>query len=258
MAKARENSSLAGEAYVIVRERILRGELLIGQSISRRKLAAELGMTLLPVSEALKRLEDEGHLESRPRAGTRVRLPSEQDVRGHFLVREALEVQAASLFAQIATPEEKAELLKLAIRVDAMASQTSSDRFVYLSVHERFHRRIAECTHFTPLCDAIDRTSALSSTWQCASREREPGVRRNHQILAEELMKTPEAAGEAMRAHIRQSMENTLRRLQPYFALAENPSPRFSRVARESRLESAGPLPVSEGAETEAAPQLNE
>ena len=47
-----ETISLAGEAYVILRERILRGELAIGKVISRRKIATELGMSLLPVSEA--------------------------------------------------------------------------------------------------------------------------------------------------------------------------------------------------------------
>ena len=70
--------SLAGEAYLVVRMRILRGELAVGQAISRRKLAAELGMSFLPVSEALMRLEFEGLLESRPRAGTRVRIPTTQ------------------------------------------------------------------------------------------------------------------------------------------------------------------------------------
>src|ERR1019366_7091819 len=93
-------SSLAAEAYVYIRERLLRGEIAIGQVISRRKIAADLGMSFLPVSEAFLRLEFEGLLESRPRAGTRVRIPSREDVRGHYLVREALEVQAAKLFTQ--------------------------------------------------------------------------------------------------------------------------------------------------------------
>src|SRR5215471_3896337 len=95
--------SLAREAYNVVRHRIIRGELGIGQVVSRRKLAQELGMSFLPVSEALLRLEFEGLLESRPRAGTRVRIPTRQDVRGHYVVREALEVQAAMRFAKVAT-----------------------------------------------------------------------------------------------------------------------------------------------------------
>ena len=41
-------------------------------------------------------------------------------MRGHYLVREALEVEAARLFTEMATPEERSELLKLGLRVDAM------------------------------------------------------------------------------------------------------------------------------------------
>src|SRR5258705_10869709 len=116
-----ETASLAAEAYGVVRQRIARGELTLGEAVSRRQLAAELGMSFLPVSEALLRLEFEGLLESRPRAGTRVRIPSREDVRGHYVVREALEVQAAMLFASGASPEDRAELIAAAARVDAMS-----------------------------------------------------------------------------------------------------------------------------------------
>src|ERR1700690_4421631 len=109
MRDRREDSDLAGEAYVVIRERILRGEVGVGQVISRRKIAAEFGMSFLPVSEAFLRLEFEGLLESRPRAGTRVRIPTREDVLGQYVVREALEVQAAKLFAQTATAEERTE-----------------------------------------------------------------------------------------------------------------------------------------------------
>src|SRR6201996_7406780 len=96
--RARQSEGLAAEAYLTVRDRILRGELKIGQPISRRRLAAELGMSFLPVSEALLRLENEGLVESRPRAGTRVRMPTREDVEGQYIVREALEGQGARAF----------------------------------------------------------------------------------------------------------------------------------------------------------------
>src|ERR1700727_2923384 len=117
--KTSQNQGLAAEAYATVRERIVRGELAMGQVISRRKLATELGMSFLPVTEALIRLENEGLLERRPRAGTRVKVPTRQDVEGHYVIREALEVQAAMLFAERAERDERSELLKLAKRVDA-------------------------------------------------------------------------------------------------------------------------------------------
>src|SRR3954452_9443495 len=137
-------ASLAAEAYEFVKQRILHGALPMGQVISRRKIAAELGMSFLPVSEALLRLEHEGLLESRPRAGTRVRVPTRPDVQGHYVVREALESQAAMLFAEQATRDERSELLKLAVRVDALSTQSDGNRFVYLGLHEKLHRRIAE------------------------------------------------------------------------------------------------------------------
>src|ERR1051326_3558570 len=157
-------SSLAAEAYEFVKQRILQGQLPMGHVISRRKIAAELGMSFLPVSEALLRLEFEGLLESRPRAGTRVRIPSRDDVRGHYTVREALEVQAAMLFASVATPEDRAELQKFAARVDAMSV---SEQSLYLPAHEKLHRKIAEGARCAALSLAIEKTRALASTWFC-------------------------------------------------------------------------------------------
>src|SRR4026208_215652 len=116
MKESAEQSSLASEAYSVVRQRILRGDIALGQVISRRKLAAELSMSFLPVSEALLRLEIEGLLESRPRAGTRVRIPSPEDVQGHYVVREALETQAARLFAQFASARDRSGPKKAAAR----------------------------------------------------------------------------------------------------------------------------------------------
>ncbi|MBO0801433.1 MAG: GntR family transcriptional regulator [Blastocatellia bacterium] len=215
------NGSLASEAYVILRERILRGELPIGKVISRRKLASELGMSLLPVSEAFLRLEFEGLLESRPRAGTRVRIPTEDDVRGHYVVREALEVEAARLFAMAASVQERAELQKLAARVDSLSIQTGGNRFLYLNLHEKLHRRIAECTRCQPLCDAIEKNHVLSSTWLCVTRQPVQGESpRRHQDLIEVLVASdPVAASEAMRSHINSALQNTLHRLEPYFQL---------------------------------------
>ncbi len=228
------SDSLAAEAYLTVRERILRGDLAIGQVVSRRKLAAELGMSFLPVSEALIRLEVEGLLESRPRAGTRVRIPTRQDVEGHYAVREALEVQAARMFAQVATVEERSELKKLAARVDAMRSQPDANRFVYLSLHERLHRRIAECARCPALSEAIEKTHALASTWRCTGisgpSDSEPS--RRHLELLETLAEDdPGAAAEAMRRHIAGSMQRALERLEPYFRLGKRSRKRYARGA---------------------------
>lgn len=220
-ASTPSNGSLAGEAYTIVRRRILRGELSMGQVVSRRKLASELGMSFLPVSEALLRLEYEGILESRPRAGTRIRIPSRADVLGNYVVREALEVQAAVLFTRAATPRHCHELMKLAAKVeDGVADD---DRMSYVRIHHKLHRRIAEIAGCEALVSAIDGNNALASIWFCAqpARRAVSGVGR-HQILVEALA-TGDAskAAEAVRDHLSVSLKHTLPLLKPYFKLRE-------------------------------------
>jgi DNA-binding GntR family transcriptional regulator len=244
MNDSQDTVSLAVEAYVILRERILRGELPIGKVISRRKIATELGMSMLPVSEALQRLEFEGLLESRPRAGTRVKVPTEADVRGHYVVREALEVQAAKLFATVATAQERSELQRLAARVDALSSQADGDRFLYLTLHEKLHRRVAEGAHCQPLCDAIEKNQVLASTWLCVPRPApSDDPPRRHQELVDVLVKgDPEAAAEAMQRHISNALKNTLSRLESYFQIREANGMTFTR-SQKKQAKAAPPAP---------------
>lgn len=233
-----QSSSLAAEAYGIIRERILRGEVAVGQVISRRRVATELAMSLLPVSEAFLQLEFEGLLESRPRAGTRVRIPRREDVVGHYVVREALEIQAARLYARFSTADERSLMMKLAARVDTMAAQPETERSVYLALHEKLHRQIAEYGRCPILCAAIEKTCALSSIWLCMGQAFSDGhnMPRRHQELLEVLGKgDPDAAAEAMRLHIVSSRDVLLQRLEPYFLLGDSSVQAYSRGSKKKR-----------------------
>jgi DNA-binding GntR family transcriptional regulator len=229
-------TSLADEAYRDVRQRILDGEFKLGQPVSRRKIANELGMSFLPVSEALLRLEVEGLLESRPRAGTRVRIPRPEDVEGHYIVREALEVQAARLFALVSTAQERAELQALAARLDEIAGQESEERPDYRELHNRLHRGIAAAARCAALSEAIEQTRALASIWMCDGRGRAHESRRHQQLMEALSSGDPYRAAEAMREHIRSSRQESLERLEPYFRLEGSGASGFRRAAEPQAL----------------------
>jgi DNA-binding GntR family transcriptional regulator len=237
------SESLAAEAYTFVRRQIVRGEMAIGQSVSRRKLAAELGMSFLPVSEALLRLEFEGMLESRPRAGTRVRIPSREDVKGHYLVREILEAESARRFAGHATAAERAGLLKMAAKVDALSRK--KDRGPYLALHHRLHSRIAECARCDALSNVIEQTCALSSTWFCLlPRSVGAAETQRHRELAKALVSnTPEQAAAFMREHVRYSEREALERLKPYFRIKRAHGRTFFRSERAQARRFNGSAP---------------
>ena len=56
-SRARSTGSLSERAYQLIRDKILRGQYPLGAALSRRKLAKELRMSFLPISEALQHLE---------------------------------------------------------------------------------------------------------------------------------------------------------------------------------------------------------
>lgn len=204
-------SSLADQAYEAVRGEILRGQLRPGTPLSRRRLAHELGMSVIPVTDALRRLEGDGLVESRARAGTRVRIPTEKDVRELYELREALESQSARLFAERATPAQRLEVRRLASRVDDLFGRltTSADdpalRFTVHNHHVQLHMRIAEHADSSVLSQAIERSHVLVLNWLFdVVGRRTPLPPRFHSDLVEELISgDPERADAAMRAHVR-------------------------------------------------------
>ncbi len=211
-------SSLAARAYLEIRNQILKGDLPVGMALSRRKLAAELNISVPPVTEALQQLESEGLLESRPRAGTRVRIPTQQDVEDRCIVREALETQAARLFAERATPAEKDELRRMGRRVDQLytcCETEAVDRDFLFSVntyHMSLHLRIAECARCPALRDAIEKEQVLVFNWLFDTAVQRRTLASDHHVRLTESLATgtPEQADAAMRQHIRQGLAEVL------------------------------------------------
>ena len=212
-------ASLSSRAYQIILGRILKGAAPIGGELSRRKLAVELGMSILPVSEALQRLQNEGIVESQPRVGTRVRVPTAADVRERYEIREALECQTARLFCRTAAPADQAELLEAAKHMDALYARCSNGveddpDFLYLvqDTHARFHLSIAEVSGCVALRTMLESNQVLTFNWLYYVAARRPLLpERFHTDLAEALCTNDEeAADRAMRAHVRHGLEHVI------------------------------------------------
>jgi DNA-binding GntR family transcriptional regulator len=202
--------SLAERAYHLILDRMLRGNLPIGSVLSRRKLAEEFRMSLVPVAQALQRLEIEGVLESRPRAGTRVKVPNTDELRERFELRQALECQSARLCAERATFQERLELGRMAENVDhlfaaARFQEPSGDRgFMVNKCHQDLHMRIAECARSELLKSQIDKSHVL--LFNCLydlTLGRQILPPEFHRNLIEVIVKgNPRQAEECMREHV--------------------------------------------------------
>jgi DNA-binding GntR family transcriptional regulator len=225
---SKEWVSLADRAYASIRDGIMTGTYSIGSALSRRKLGAELGMSSLPISEALQRLEAEGLVQNKPRVGTIIRVPSPQEVRGLFVVREALECQSARLFSEKASPGEKQHVFQLAVELDnCLVNGTSSQQQVlsYRKRHMSLHMAIAEASGCESLARAIEKNQVLVFTSIYDSflgAEAQPPTSW-HQRLLECLIGTDvEKSESAMRAHVRYGLESLLIRLEPFLQWDES------------------------------------
>lgn len=206
--RSKPNTSLSQKAYCLIREKILTGKVPLGAPLSRRGLALELGMSFLPVSQAIERLEYEELVESLSRVGTRVKMPTPQDILEHYLLREALECQAARLFAEKASSKQRLELQRMARRVDKMLLQCGVDAdgetiFRTQAYHMSFHMKIVECTGSVALSKALERTHVLTFNWLYDVSAKLALPEKWHGQLMEALSgRDCEVAEKAMRTHI--------------------------------------------------------
>jgi len=167
-------------------------------------------MSTVPIAEALRRLEDDGLVESRARAGTRVRVHTDEDVRALYELREALETQSARLFCQRATPAERHEIRRLAEQLDVLFSRLAAGgdaafSFAVHTQHVQFHMRVAEHARSPLLGAMVERQHVLILNWLYDMTGRRtplpPGF---HARLAEALVsRDVSRADEAMRGHVR-------------------------------------------------------
>jgi DNA-binding GntR family transcriptional regulator len=72
MLRALPQATLAEQAYASILDAIVTGDLPPGRRLRDQELATQLGVSRTPVREALRRLEDEGLVESERNAFTRV------------------------------------------------------------------------------------------------------------------------------------------------------------------------------------------
>ena len=86
-----ERRTVAAEAAEILRQRILSGEIQAGQPIRQEQIAQELGVSRIPLREALKQLEAEGFVTIAPHKGAVVSSLSADEADELFALRLQLE-----------------------------------------------------------------------------------------------------------------------------------------------------------------------
>ncbi len=168
---ARSLSQVVGEK---IRSQILDGKLRPGERLVEDKLSAELGVSRVPVREALRELSAEGLVRIERHRGASVAEVSPEMVTELVEVRALLEGLNARLAAQRHDPQIVRQLGEMLQRGNVAAASGAATQLARLNAE--FHERLAEASRNSVLSDMMrslrERTS-LAFAINGKSRARE-------------------------------------------------------------------------------------
>ncbi len=226
--------TLAKQAYSALREKLYLGQLPAGAQLVNRTLAAELGLSMTPVREAINRLSSDGVVEFIHGAGAFVRRIEPRDLEQIYELRELLEPYAAAQAARLASPVQLDELRKLCDEGDELAEEMQSKKrpradaagsltAAWSDLESRFHGAVLHASNNRWLVGSVEgvrllhRVSLAHQSLREVLRSSETAAQtaRDHRRLFEAIRdrKAP-LAERLMREHVTHGKEYVLSRLQ--------------------------------------------
>ncbi len=220
-------STLTEHVYATLRDQIILGTLPPGTRLVRRTISQRLGVSPMPVVEALLRLEGDGLVENRAQCGARVKPLTLDELKRDQFLREAIECHAARLCAENASAAELAAMMTKAKLVDRIlpkmqpASTPPGGISKEFTKDIEFHMDVIRCGGCPSVADELGKVwfrRMMRFSWLKLTHFK-LSMENCHQKLVEAFMaRDPGRAEAVMREHVRYSSEEdqeALRALTP-------------------------------------------
>ncbi|HEY9552280.1 GntR family transcriptional regulator [Allosphingosinicella sp.] len=206
--------NLSEQLVELVRDRILSGKVAADLAIRQDALAAELGVSKIPLREALTRLEQEGLIRSQANRGYFVRSLSTQEAEEVYALRLKLEPEAVALAAVEAKEEEQAAARQA---LEALDRVTEAHGESVGAFNRAFHLALVRPAIRPITFSIIERLHILSERY--VRKHLEPSGRderandEHRRMLETWLARDGKAAAALTRTHIEQTLKDLRRQL---------------------------------------------
>ncbi|MFA9438922.1 GntR family transcriptional regulator [Uliginosibacterium sp. sgz301328] len=189
-----------------LRRAIIEGRFKAGQSLSESDVCRHYDVSRQPVREAFAKLAYENLIEVLPQRGTYVRRISARQVMQARFVREVIEVAVVQELASHAGRADIVVRLRGILR--EQASVADDDRAAFNALDEAFHQALANGCDRDFAWQVVEDVKAQMDRVRYLSLERETPfnllVDQHSRIVDAIELGDPAAAGEAVRAHLRE------------------------------------------------------
>lgn len=191
-----------------LRRAIVERELRPGDRIRQEELALRLGVSVIPVREALKVLEGEGQVTYAPRQGYAVAALNVADLAEVYRLRELLEAEAV----RAAMPHLSDEIVDgIAAEFDAVSAELAAGELsAAMAANRRAHFRLFEAARMPVLLRHVrmlwDATQAYRALYYNEAAQRAAVDREHRQILAALRRRDAERVLALLDAHRRHAL----------------------------------------------------
>ncbi len=206
--------NLSDQLVELVRDRILSGEVIADLPIRQDALAAELGVSKIPLREALTRLEQEGLIRSQANRGFFVRPLSTQEAEEVYALRLKLEPEAVAMAAERAKEEEQVAARQ---SLEALDRVTDARGESVGAFNRAFHLALVRPASQPITFSIIERLHILSERYvrkhlEPSGRD-ERAIDEHRSMLESWLARDGKTAAALTRTHIEQTLEDLRRQL---------------------------------------------
>ncbi|CAM4022105.1 MULTISPECIES: FCD domain-containing protein [Helcobacillus] len=175
-------------AYRMIQQRIVQGDYLPGDRLKLEHIGEEIGSSVVPVREAIRRLQAEGLVTFEKFVGARVAAIDESEYVHTMETMSVIESAAVALAAPSLTAEQVAEARAVNEQMRDLAAAGDFDAVEFTHLNEQFHRALSHrCPnpHLVMLVDrAWNRLSALrNSTFSFVPDRAAASVEEHERIL---------------------------------------------------------------------------
>ena len=194
-------------AAAMLRQAFAERKYSAGDRLQTAKLAAEFGLSLTPVREALFELASEGLVDLEPHRGARVADVPINDLNEVYFIRDLLESTATRLAAERATLQQVEALAKC--HQQFVNAVEADDRESLRELSDEFHDLIFEAAQ-SPMLHRLIRnvsSSAPADTFHVVKGRAARSITDHEKILEAIRSRQGERAEAHMHAHVQGSLD---------------------------------------------------
>ncbi len=196
--------TLSDQVFEIVREQIVTGRLPDDTPIRQDALANELGVSKIPLREALARLEQDGLLTSQANRGYLVRPMTTTELEDIYDLRLKIEPDAAAYGSTVATDQDRTEVKVAFERLDRAANNDLGQ----VAIRNReFHTALVRAGRRHLTTQLVERLTIFAERYvvahlQPAGRDAR-AHREHHELLDAWLKRDAKQVKKVLTEHIR-------------------------------------------------------